>query len=265
MRTSPDLIARAMRVPRSAQPGAGEPDGHKAKPEGIDRDTFVASLASRRDAAASSLTQAKKLRQKGFDQAIDAALEALRQRVTGKPELLPGAVIVRVVGVQREGDAVRRVPLRGVTVRLGVNDQDAIETETDALGIAALEPESAAKPTDDSPSPKPGGEPSELQLLAPDRTVLNRRRLTPKDLKGLALVIEVAEAPPLAAAIAAGELWLKAEDAAAKRAKEVRALAAAALPRLEAELNAMKEGLARALAAASKTEDSARRAPPGKR
>ena len=254
MRTSPDLIARAMRVPRAAQPAAVGPGGDKTGPEEIDRDTFIASLAARRDAAAGGLAQLKKLRQKGLDPAIEAALAALQQRVTGKPELVPGIVIVRVVGVRRDGDAARRVPLAGMTVRLG-NEKEGIETQTDPVGIAALDPQTVAKRTDEQP-PRTGGEPGELQLLAPDRTVIHRRKLTPKDLKGVADVIDVAEAPPLAAAFAAGEIWLKALEAAAKRAKQANDLADKVLPRLEEELGTIKDGLARALADASKTMDT---------
>jgi len=238
MRVSPDLIARAMRVPR---PVAAAAKDKATAAEPVDRATFVASLAARRDAAATGLNEAKALRQKAFEQAIAATLDALRQQMTGKPAVQQDALVVRVLGTRRAGDATRRAPLAGVLVRLGVDEKNAVEAETDLLGVAALEPPAA-----------PRGETLELQVLAPDRTVVSRRKMTEKELKGLALTVELAESAPLAAAFAAAERWIKAEDAAVKRAAELRALAAKALPRLEAELKTMADALGRAVDAVPK-------------
>src|SRR5262245_29276003 len=125
MRVSPDLIARAMRVPRPVAPAK---DAAKEKPaaEPIDRAEFVASLAARRDAAATGLTAARTLRQKGIEQAIDAALGALREQMAGKPAPLPDLLVVRVIGTRRVGDAVRRFPLAGVVVRLAADEKNAV-------------------------------------------------------------------------------------------------------------------------------------------
>lgn len=248
MRISPNLMARAMRAPSLGRPETKDPD-QPGRP--TDRVAFVAGLVARRDAVQASREQVKALRGKVLDKPIADTLAALRQRVAGAPPLVAGLVIVRLVGRLRGGRQARLGPLAGITVRLGATaDKTGVERESDAQGVAVFDPAEAAAPGD-----QPRAAPSEIQVLAPEGTVIGRRRLTAEEVKsGLSVVMEIAESSSIAPAFAAAERWSKAQDSAEAKAESVRASIDKAMPRLEAEFKTMQAKLDKAIEAVSGTK-----------
>ena len=247
MRISPSLMARATRAPNLGRPETKDPD-QPGRP--TDRVAFVAGLVARRDAMQASREQVKALRGKVLDKPIADTLAALRQRMAGAPPLVAGMVIVRLVGRLRGGRQARLGPLAGITVRLGATaDKTGVERESDAQGVVVFDPTEAAS------GEPPRTVPSEIQVLAPEGTVIGRRRLTPDEVKaGLSVVMEIAESSSIAPAFAAAERWGKAQDAAEAKAESVRASIDKAMPLLETELKALQTGLDKAIEAVSGTK-----------
>lgn len=163
-------------------------------------------------------------------QSTEAALAGIRARMSSAPGAVPGAYTVRVVGVRKTpgGAAPRRHPLPAVPVQLATADAVIVTVIADAAGVALLRP----PPEFDGKLP----EKLELQVLGSDGKPAARARLAPSELGGAGRLIEVAETAALSVSFEYGNAWLAAEDAAVKRAAELKTISTKALPEHQAAI-----------------------------
>ncbi|HEV7876497.1 hypothetical protein [Bradyrhizobium sp.] len=178
------------------------------------RDAALVAATAAEDAATTDLTS----------KSTDDALAGIRSRMSGAPGAVPGAYTVRVLGVRKAagGAAARRHPLPAVTVQLASADKPIVAVIADAAGVALLRP----PPELEGKLP----EKLELQVLGSDGKPAARLKVEPAELGGAGRLIEVAETAVLSVSFEYGNAWLAAEDAAVKRATELKTLSGRALP-----------------------------------